>query len=64
MINDVRKLADGKYIINDSVVVRDITAEEDGFHYSLDYDDKLVTSDEANELGQEFFKEAFQNVEE
>lgn len=61
MIYDVKKVAQGEYIINHSVIVFDIMPERDGVHYKINYDDLAITSAEADEIGNEFIERAMEN---
>jgi len=61
MIKYVRKVSEGRYIVNDAILIFDIKAEEDGFHYSLNYDEKVITENDAQLIGQEFFKLPYDN---
>lgn len=58
MITTVNKIKEGMYILNESVVIHNFYFEEEGLTYSIDYDETLITEQEAFKLCDEFIAEA------
>lgn len=54
MIKEVVKLEEGKYKINDAVIVSNLDYEDDGVTYTIDYDENMIEEDEAGKLVDEF----------
>jgi len=63
MIRTVQKLAEGRYILNDGVVVSNFEFTDKGVAYKIDYDENVVTRDEATDLADEFIERAIRNSE-
>lgn len=57
MIKSV-KIAQGRFIINDSLIVYDLDADEDGIKYKINYDETAITGGEADEIAAEFIETA------
>lgn len=60
MITSVKKLEDGKYMINEVLTVSNFNYEDSKVVYRVDYDHNTITEDEAGELADEFVKTALQ----
>jgi hypothetical protein len=58
MIRSIKKLGESRYIINDGVIISDLDYEKDGISYKIDYDDSVLSANEAKELGDEFINAA------
>ena len=62
MITDVKKIKEGAFMINESVVVSNLDfTDDEGITYSLDYDENLIQEQEAFKLVDLFFNEVFKN---
>jgi hypothetical protein len=62
MISDVKKIKEGTFMINESVIVSNIDfSDDEGVIYSLDYDENLIQEQEAFKLVDLFFSEIFEN---
>jgi hypothetical protein len=62
MITDVKKIKEGTFMINESVVVSNLDfSDDEGVTYSLDYDENLIQEKEAFKLVDLFFSEVFEN---
>jgi len=62
MITDVKKIKEGAFMINESVVVSNLDfTDDEGITYSLDYDENLIQEQEAFKLVDLFFNEVFEN---
>ena len=58
MITSVKKLSDNKFMLNDAVIISDFDMDDKGVSFKLDYDESLVTEQEATDIGQTFVTEA------
>jgi len=58
MIHTIKKLPGEKFEINDALIVSNFDFDDEGVSYSIDYDEKLITQLEAEELAHEFISEA------
>jgi hypothetical protein len=53
-LDNVQIAGNGRFIINDNIVVYDIEMQETGMVYSVDWDDKQCTEEEAMALAEAF----------
>jgi len=59
MIHNVQKTGENKFLINDSVLINDLSINEDGnVVYDIGYKESDLTESEAVELAEEFLKNA------
>lgn len=58
MINSVKKIKDGKYLINEAVIISGISFEDNHIVYDIDYDKELITHQLAEQIGDEFIMKA------
>ena len=62
MITDVKKIKEGAFMINESIVISNLDfTDDEGITYSLDYDENLIQEQEAFKLVDLFFNEVFEN---
>ena len=62
MITDVKKIKEGTFMINESVVVSNFDfSDDEGVTYSIDYDENLIQEKEAFKLVDLFFSGVFEN---
>lgn len=61
-LKNIQIAGDGKFIINDSIIVYDIELTDTGIAYSIDYDDKLYTKDYANAISEEFIQATIKGI--
>jgi len=54
MITGVVKLEEGKYKINDAIILSNLDFCEDGVSFKIDYDENMLTEEEANSISDEF----------
>lgn len=54
MITHVMKITEGKYLLNEKVIVSDFNFVEDHVEYKIDYNEDEVTSEEAQKVADEF----------
>lgn len=62
MITEVKKIKEGEFLINESVKVYELDIIDTGIEYSFDYDEKVLTEQEAQELSEEFINAAIQTA--
>lgn len=61
MINDVKKIGEFKFLINDAIIVSILDVDiENGINISVSYDIALVTEQEATEIADKFVNEALE----
>lgn len=60
MITSCKKHGDNKYIINDSVIIYDITMEEDIIEYEISYDS--ISEEEAIAIAEEFISDVLRSA--
>ncbi len=53
---NVHVAGQGRFIVNDSIVVYDIDAGEEGMNYSVYWDEEKCTETEAMEIAEAFMK--------
>jgi hypothetical protein len=53
-LDNVQVAGNGRFIINDNIVVYDIEMAESGIVYSVDWDDKKCNEEEAMKLAEAF----------
>ena len=61
MIHSVKKVAEGRYVLNDSLILHDIDYGDEGLTYNFSYDEKVITEKESQLIIEEFLSEAFNN---
>jgi ABC-type xylose transport system substrate-binding protein len=58
MINEIKKISAGRFLINEDVIVYDLNIEDGEIVYSLDFDGKKISELQALELCNEFINQA------
>jgi len=58
MITKLEKLSDGKFILNECIIVSDITLMENNISYEMNFDADIITEEEAGEIASGFILEA------
>jgi|FLOH01.1.fsa_nt_gi hypothetical protein len=62
MIYDVKKVAEKTYVLNDAIQVTIIEeAGSEELQLDIDFDDKILTEQEAVEIAQKFVQEAIES---
>jgi len=61
MIHDVQKLNEGRFLINNSVVISEFEYEDEGVSYKLDYDENITNESDAIKLCEEFINQSIEN---
>lgn len=59
---NVQVAGKGRFIVNDNIVVYDIEAKEDGFHYSVDWDETQCSDEDAMRLAAEFMQKTIDGI--
>jgi len=54
MLTNVQMLQNERYLINDVAVLSNLTFGENGANYTVEYDENVITSSEADELVESF----------
>lgn len=62
MITNVLNAGNGRYIINNSIVIYDLNALDEGIEYSIEYNEKEITLETASEIADEFIKETIYGI--
>jgi len=62
MINSIKKISEGKYVLNGSVLIYNFDYADDGLSYSIDFDEENISKDQAEELSKEFISEALESL--
>lgn len=62
MITEVVKLGEGKFKLNDAVVIHNLDFDDEGVTFTIDYDENLLTESEAMEIAEEFINEAINSA--
>lgn len=58
MITAVKKIKDGVYIINDAVVISDLSFSNKQVSYNINFDQTLITDEKATLLADSFIRDA------
>ena len=58
MIKEVKKMKEGRYLLNNSVIISDFDFGDKGVSYKLDWDEQLVSEEDAKIMGNEFVHRA------
>jgi hypothetical protein len=61
-LHNVQIAGNGRFIINDNIVVYDIDMGEEGMYYSVDWDDKKCNEAEAMALAESFLHKTIAGV--
>lgn len=61
-LHNVQIAGNGRFIINDNIVVYDIDMGPDGMYYSVDWDDNKCTEDDAMKLAESFMHKTIAGV--
>ncbi len=61
-LDNVQIAGNGRFIINDNIVVYDIDMGPEGMYYSVDWDDKKCTEEEAMALAESFLHKTVAGV--
>ena len=64
MITHVMKITEGKYLLNEKVIVSDFIFVEDHVEYKIDYNEDEVTPEEAQKVADEFILTALRKATE
>jgi hypothetical protein len=64
MITHVMKITEGKYLLNEKVIVSDFNFVDDHVEYKIDYNEDEVTSEEAQKTADEFILTALRKAAE
>lgn len=64
MITSVKKIKEGVYIINDAVIVSNITFSNNQVQYNMDFDNNLINNTDAGLLADSFIRDALVNSSE
>jgi hypothetical protein len=62
MITSIKKVSEGTYVLNDSLSISNFDFGDDGVSYDINFDDKLLTEDEAALICEEFIMKALTNL--
>lgn len=62
MIKSIKKVQDGKYILNDCVYVSEIDVEDDRLGCNIGFDPAMTNEKEATEIANQFLTEAIENL--
>jgi hypothetical protein len=62
MIKSVKKIHEGKYVINDCVFISDLDITDNGLGCNIAYDPAMTTETEANQLAETFLSEAIDDI--
>ena len=62
MITHVMKITEGKYLLNEKVIVSEFNFVEDHVEYKIDYNEDEVGSEEAQKIADEFILTALNNA--
>lgn len=61
-LKSIRKIKEGVYILNDSVVINNFNYEDDdGITYTINYDENIISEQEAFNLADRFIADAINN---
>jgi hypothetical protein len=60
LITEVKKVSQGRYMINDAVVIYNLDFTDLGVTYSIDWDEDMLSEDEAGALADAFINEAIE----
>ena len=61
-LDNVQIAGNGRFIINDNIVVYDIEMQETGMVYSVDWDDKKCTEEDAMKLAEAFLHQTIAGI--
>lgn len=61
VLNSVKKVGEGKYLLNDEVVCSNLVATDAGVDCDISFDPNVMTEDEAQRLIELFVMEAIEN---
>jgi hypothetical protein len=61
-LDNVQVAGNGRFIINDNIVVYDIETIETGIVYSVDWDDKRCNEEEAMHLAEAFIQKTIAGI--
>lgn len=64
MITSIKKIKEGKYVLNDSVIVSEFDFKNDHVQYKIDYDENEVNEQHAQDLADEFIMKALVSASE
>jgi len=62
MLTSIKKIAEGRYMLNDSVIISELDYGTDGVSYKIDYDEHLLTESEVNKLCDLFLEQVFDTI--
>lgn len=58
MITNVMKIVEGKYLLNEKVIVSDFNFEDEHVQYKIDYNEDEISPEEAQEIADTFILSA------
>jgi hypothetical protein len=61
-LKNVNLAGEGKFIVNQHVIVYDIDMNSDGVVYSFDWDQKYINEKEASEIAARFIKDSIVGI--
>lgn len=61
-LDNVQIAGNGRFVINDNIVVYDIEMNETGMTYSVDWDDEKCTEEEAMKLAETFLHQSIAGI--
>jgi hypothetical protein len=61
-LDNVQIAGNGRFIVNDNIVVYDIEMTETGIVYSVDWDDKKCTEEEAMKIAESFLYKTIEGI--
>jgi hypothetical protein len=61
-MNNLKIEGDGRFIVNDDIVVFDVNPGKNGIEFSVDWNDENVTEEEAMSAAEDFIKKTLAGV--